>query len=65
MSPGAGAGPDSPSMPANSCCARVSLLGVNYRFGGTSPDTRLDCSGLVRHVFREAMGVVLPARRKK
>ena len=43
----------------------LSLLGVNYRFGGTSPDTGLDCSGLVRHVFREAMGVVLPRRAEE
>ena len=40
----------------------LSLLGVNYRFGGSSPDTGLDCSGLVRHVFREAVGVALPRR---
>ncbi|HPU51419.1 MAG TPA: C40 family peptidase [Burkholderiaceae bacterium] len=43
----------------------LSLLGVNYRFGGNSPDTGLDCSGLVRHVFREAMGVVLPRRAEE
>lgn len=40
----------------------MSLLGVNYRFGGSSPETGLDCSGLVRHVFREALGTVLPRR---
>jgi len=40
----------------------LSLLGVHYRFGGSSPDTGLDCSGLVRHVFREAIGMVLPRR---
>jgi cell wall-associated NlpC family hydrolase len=40
----------------------LSLLGVHYRFGGSSPDTGLDCSGLVRHVFREAVGMVLPRR---
>jgi len=40
----------------------LSLLGVNYKFGGSSPDTGLDCSGLVRHVFREAAGLGLPRR---
>ena len=40
----------------------LSLLGVHYRFGGSSPDTGLDCSGLVRHVFREAIGLALPRR---
>jgi hypothetical protein len=24
------------------------LVGINYRFGGTNPDTGLDCSGFVR-----------------
>ncbi len=40
----------------------LSLLGVNYKLGGNTPDTGLDCSGLVRHVFREAVGLVLPRR---
>jgi hypothetical protein len=40
----------------------LSLLGVNYKWGGNSPDTGLDCSGLVRHVFSEATGLVLPRR---
>ena len=43
----------------------LSLLGVNYKFGGNSPDTGLDCSGLVRHVFREAAGMVLPRRAEE
>ena len=43
----------------------LSLLGVNYRFGGNSPETGLDCSGLVRHVFREAVGLVLPRRAEE
>lgn len=43
----------------------LSLLGVNYKFGGNSPETGLDCSGLVRHVFREAIGLVLPRRSEE
>lgn len=43
----------------------LSLLGVNYRFGGTSPESGLDCSGLVRHVFRETMGMMLPRRSEE
>lgn len=38
----------------------LSLLGINYRFGGNSPDTGFDCSGLVRHVVRNALGLDLP-----
>ena len=35
-------------------------LGVDYRYGGKSPATGFDCSGLVAHVYREAWGVRLP-----
>lgn len=43
----------------------LTLLGVNYKFGGSSPDSGLDCSGLVRHVFSEAVGLVLPRRAEE
>ncbi|MCO5107264.1 MAG: C40 family peptidase [Burkholderiaceae bacterium] len=43
----------------------LSLLGVRYRFGGNSPDTGLDCSGLVRHVYEGALGLVLPRRSEE
>ena len=36
-------------------------LGVKYRWGGRSPETGFDCSGLVTHVFERAWGVMLPA----
>ena len=35
-------------------------LGVDYRYGGKTPETGFDCSGLVAHVFREAYGIQLP-----
>ena len=38
----------------------VSLVGSPYRLGGTSPDTGLDCSGFVDHVFRQIAGIRLP-----
>jgi hypothetical protein len=43
----------------------LSLLGVNYRFGGNSPDTGLDCSGLVRWVFNDTLGLPLPRRSEE
>lgn len=38
----------------------LELVGINYRRGGTNPDTGLDCSGFVQLVYREAVGLVLP-----
>ncbi len=38
----------------------MSLIGIHYRYGGTSPEHGLDCSGLVRYVFRQAHGTELP-----
>ncbi len=38
----------------------VSLVGSPYRLGGTSPETGLDCSGFVGHVYRETTGIMLP-----
>src|SRR5258706_11210767 len=38
----------------------LGLIGVDYRYGGTSPETGLDCSGLVRYVFQQVTGVTLP-----
>jgi cell wall-associated NlpC family hydrolase len=38
----------------------LGYLGIPYRFGGTSPETGLDCSGLVQQVFRNALGLDMP-----
>jgi cell wall-associated NlpC family hydrolase len=35
-------------------------LGLDYSYGGTSPVTGFDCSGLVAHVYLEAWNVRLP-----
>jgi cell wall-associated NlpC family hydrolase len=40
----------------------MSHLGVRYRYGGSTPQTGFDCSGLVRWVFDQSVGVVLPRR---
>jgi cell wall-associated NlpC family hydrolase len=39
-------------------------LGIDYRYGGNSPATGFDCSGLVAHVYREAWGINLPHNTK-
>ena len=38
----------------------LSLVGVQYKYGGKSPETGLDCSGLVSHVFRHVASMALP-----
>ncbi len=43
----------------------LGLIGVDYRYGGTTPETGLDCSGLVRYVFQQVTGVTLPRTAKE
>ncbi len=38
----------------------LGLIGVDYRFGGNTPEAGLDCSGLVRYVFQQVTGISLP-----
>ena len=35
-------------------------IGVPYHYGGASPETGFDCSGLVAHVYERAWGMALP-----
>lgn len=38
----------------------IGLVGTPYRYGGNTPASGFDCSGLVGYVFREAAGMALP-----
>jgi cell wall-associated NlpC family hydrolase len=38
----------------------MSMIGIRYRRGGNMPESGLDCSGLVRYVFKEAWNKDLP-----
>nr|WP_041193918.1 C40 family peptidase [Candidatus Symbiobacter mobilis] len=38
----------------------LSLIGTPYRYGGNTPQSGFDCSGLVQHVYRTRAGIVTP-----
>ena len=38
----------------------LSLIGTPYKFGGGDPQTGLDCSGFVRHVYKQTADMDLP-----
>ena len=38
----------------------IGLVGTPYRWGGNTPESGFDCSGLVDYVFRTSAGLVLP-----
>lgn len=40
----------------------MNLLGVPYRRGGNSVETGFDCSGFVRAIYEQTVGLVLPRR---
>ena len=40
----------------------MGFLGVPYRRGGTSVETGFDCSGFVRAIYEQTVGLILPRR---
>ncbi len=40
----------------------LSVLGIKYRYGGETPDTGFDCSGLVIYAAEKSLGLKLPRR---
>ena len=43
----------------------LGLLGIDYKWGGNTPQEGMDCSGFVRYVFRDALGLNLPRRSEE
>jgi len=42
----------------------MSFLGVPYRRGGTNAETGFDCSGFVRSMYEQTIGLVLPRKAR-
>ncbi|WP_153100103.1 C40 family peptidase [Paraburkholderia hayleyella] len=43
----------------------LGMIGVRYRWGGNTPESGLDCSGFVRYVFQDTLGMALPRRAEE
>lgn len=53
--------PPPPATAANDVLFRaIGLVGTPYRFGGNTPASGFDCSGLVDYVYRSGAGIALP-----
>ncbi len=53
--------PAPPSASPDALFTALAALGIDYRYGGRSPATGFDCSGLVAHVYHDAYGMTIPA----
>ena len=38
----------------------MGLIDTDYRFGGSNPESGLDCSGMVSYIYHNALGMRLP-----
>jgi len=43
----------------------LDMLGTKYRFGGGTPSTGFDCSGLVVYAARKSLGIKLPRQSRE
>jgi cell wall-associated NlpC family hydrolase len=52
-------------MAQNLTSSALDLIGIRYKWGGATPASGLDCSGLVQFVYERATGVTLPRSAKE
>ncbi|MBB4130126.1 C40 family peptidase [Xanthomonas sp. 3075] len=49
-----------PAAANNILMRALGLVGTPYRFGGNTPETGFDCSGLVTYVYKDVLALSLP-----
>jgi cell wall-associated NlpC family hydrolase len=49
-----------PQQAADVTIYAIGLIGTPYRFGGNTPESGFDCSGLIGHVYQQRAGIVPP-----
>ena len=50
----------SPDQASDIAIHALGLVGTPYRYGGNTPDTGFDCSGLIGYVYRHRVGTAPP-----
>jgi cell wall-associated NlpC family hydrolase len=51
---------DAVDQAGNLVVSALSYMGIHYKYGGNEPDAGFDCSGFVRYVYNNTLGLVLP-----
>ena len=59
------AAPDPAQRASDLVVGALGLLGIGYRRGGNTPQSGFDCSGMVRYVFQNTLGLDLPRRAEE
>ncbi|PPU72681.1 glycoside hydrolase [Xanthomonas melonis] len=52
--------PADPAAANNILMRALGLVGTPYRYGGNTPETGFDCSGLVTYVYKDVLALALP-----
>ncbi|MGE8227040.1 MAG: C40 family peptidase [Stenotrophomonas sp.] len=52
--------PADPAAAASVLMRALGLVGTPYRYGGNTPESGFDCSGLVTYVYRDMLALSLP-----
>ena len=51
---------DDPAAATSVLMRAIGLVGTPYRYGGNTPESGFDCSGLVTYVYRDMLDLRLP-----